>query len=335
MRFSTPLLATLISPSLSSPSKPPIRQIYTFPNNTFIENIAARSDSHLLITSLSVPTLFSIDPTTTTPTAQVIHTFPNATGLSGITEIRRDVFALVTGVWDLASTRATPGSLAIWTADFTMTTTPNPNPVVKFLTAIGNSTIFNGIARHPSNPTLLLAADSAAGRVWRVNLLTGSYEVAFSDPLLTPVGTAPGTNLGINGLKARGEYLYFTNSARRFFGRVGIDLLGSAVGRIEVIANSSVAGGDVVYDDFALEEKHDGGAWIASHPSYVVHVNSRAGQTVVNDTGLLLNPTSAAFGRGDGGEEGTLYVTNGGEFVGEDFTLINEGVVAVDMRSAC
>ncbi|KAJ9165557.1 hypothetical protein NKR19_g278 [Coniochaeta hoffmannii] len=318
MRFSTPLLATLISPSLSSPSKPPIRQIYTFPNNTFIENIAARSDSHLLITSLSVPTLFSIDPTTTTPTAQVIHTFPNATGLSGVTEIRRDVFALVTGVWDLASTRATPGSLAIWTADFTMTTTPNPQPT-----------------RHPSNPTVLLAADSAAGRVWRVNLLTGSYEVAFSDPLLTPVGTAPGTNLGINGLKARGEYLYFTNSARRFFGRVGIDLLGSAVGRVEVIANSSVAGGDVVYDDFALEEKHDGGAWIASHPSYVVHVDSRAGQTVVNDTGLLLNPTSAAFGRGDGGEERTLYVTNGGEFVGEDFTLVNEGVVAVDMRSAC
>jgi hypothetical protein len=73
--------------------------------------------------------------------------------------------------------------------------------------------------------------------------------------------------------------------------------------------------------------------WIASHPSYAVRValdGVDAGrQWVVNDTGKLLNPTSAALGRGSGRQERTLYVTNGGEFVGAD--LVNEGVVAVDL----
>lgn len=314
---------------MTVPTNPPIRQIYTFPKNTFIENIAVRSNSNLLLTSMSVPDLFSIDPKATTPTASAIHTFPNATGLSGIAEVAPDVFALVTGVWDLAATRAAPGSLAVWIVDFTVTAGGSQAPSTRLLTRIANSTIFNGIARHPTNPALLLAADSAAGAVWRVDLATGAYGVAFSSPLLAPTGTAPGTNLGVNGLKARGRYLYFTNSAQRFFGRVPVDGLGVPTGSIEVISRSTDAGADVVYDDMALDRDGGGGAWIASHPSYAVHVKLDGTQRVVNDTALLLNPTSAAFGRGDGGQEKTLYVTNGGEFVGSD--LVNEGVVAVDL----
>lgn len=286
--------------------------------------------SNLLLTSLSVPTLFSINPISTTPIPSIIYTFPNATGLSGITEISPDIFALVTGVWDQVNTRAALGSLAIWTVDFTSGTNNSGPPVAKFITGVANSTILNGIVRHPLNPTLLLAADSALGAVWRVDLLTGCYSVAFSDPLLAPLGTAPGTNLGINGLKARGSYLYFTNSARRYFGRVEVDYHGSVVGEIEVISNSTDAGADVIYDDIALD-RVGGGGWIASHPSYAVHVDLDGRQRVVNDTDKLLNPTSAAFGRGDGEEERTLYVTNGGESVGADFTLVNEGVVAVDL----
>ena len=53
------------------------------------------------------------------------------------------------------------------------------------------------------------------------------------------------------------------------------------------------------------------------------------GQGVVKDGVKLLNPTSAGFGGGGWRERRTLYVTNGGEFVGMD--LINEGVVALDL----
>ncbi|KAH8909323.1 hypothetical protein BR93DRAFT_924335 [Coniochaeta sp. PMI_546] len=325
MRLHALVLASWAMQAISTtPTNPPIRQIYTFPKNTFIENIAVRSNGNLLLTSMSVIDLFSVDPTVQNPTASVLHTFPNSTGLSGITEIAPDIFAVVTGTWDLAATRAAPGSLAIWTVDLT-----GPIPNVRFLTGIENSTIFNGIVQHPTNPALLLAADSAIGAVWRVNRITGAHGIAFSSPLLTPTGTAPGTNLGINGLKAKGKHLYFTNSARRFFGRVPVDSQGSPTGAVEIISNSTDAGADVVYDDIALDRDGEGGGWIASHPSYAVHVKLDGTQRVVNDSELLLNPTSAAFGRGNAEQEKVLYVTNGGEFVGMD--LVNEGVVALDL----
>ncbi|GAB1317643.1 hypothetical protein MFIFM68171_07853 [Madurella fahalii] len=308
---------------------PPIRNVYTFPKNTFIENIAVRSNSELLVTSMSVPDLFAIDPTVNNPDAPIVHTFANASGISGIAEITPDVFALVTGVWDLAATRAQLGSLAVWTVDFA----GRPDPVVTFVTGIENSTIFNGIARHPTNPQILLAADSALGAVWRVDLASGAYDVAFSSPLLEPTGTAPGTHLGINGIRADAgsSHVYFTNSAQRFFGRVAVDRDGNQAGAIEIISSSTDAGSDVIYDDIALDlRKGRGTAWVASHPSYAVQISLGGRQRVVNDTEKLLNPTSAAFGRGNARQEKTLYVTNGGEFVGND--LVNGGVVAIDLR---
>ncbi|KAB5516991.1 hypothetical protein GE09DRAFT_1231124 [Coniochaeta sp. 2T2.1] len=310
---------------ITRPTNPRIRPVFTFPKNTFIENIAVRPNSDLLLTSLSVPDLYSINPKAPAPTASVIYTFPNATGLSGIAEVSPDVYAVVTGTWDLANTRAALGSLQVWTVDLSDSNNGKDKVVVERLANIANSTIFNGIARHPTNPALLLAADSALGAVWRVDLRTGAYGVAFSSTLLAPTGTAPGTNLGINGLKARGMYLYFTNSARRFFGRVKIDSQGGAAGPVEIISSSSKAGEDVIYDDIALQDNGD--AWIASHPSYAVLVKKDGTQRVVNDTDLLLNPTAAAFGRGSREEEKTLYVTNGGEFAGAD--LVNGGVVAI------
>ncbi|KAK1750441.1 hypothetical protein QBC47DRAFT_121156 [Echria macrotheca] len=354
MKFSLCIGAlAAISGVAADTSNPPIRNIYTFPPNHFIENIAVRANGRLLITSMSVPQLFSIDPTVATPTAEVVHTFSNITGISGIAEISPDVFALVTATWDLASTRAELGSIRIWKVDFRRgpggpgpgpgpaTTASSSSPTISLLATVANSISFNGIARHPTNPRLLLAADSALGAVWRVDLETGAYGVAFQSEVLAPVGTEPGTNLGINGLKGEGGHVYFTNSARRFFGRVGIDGAGNRVGEVEVISGSADAGADVVYDDFALDGKPGKGggggarAWIASHPSYAVEVTfggsggGPASQRVVNDTALLLNPTAAAFGRGSRLQERTLYVTNGGEFVG--FDLVNEGVVAIDL----
>ncbi|KAL2133669.1 hypothetical protein VTI74DRAFT_1947 [Chaetomium olivicolor] len=218
MRVSAPISAFVVmawGSQATAVTNKPIRNVYTFPKNTFIESIAARANSELLITSMSVPELFSIDPTAPNPDASIIHTFTNASGISGIAEMSPDVFALVTGVFDLASTRALPGTLAVWTIDFTTCA----NPLVRFITQIENSTILNGVSRHPTNPRLLLAADSALGAVWRVNITTRTHDIAFSSPLLTPTGTVPGSHLGINGIRASEHHVYFTNSAQRFFGR--------------------------------------------------------------------------------------------------------------------
>jgi hypothetical protein len=244
----------------------------------------------------------------------------------GIAEVAPDVYAVVGGIWDLANTRAELGSLQVWTVDLSKATKK-----VKFVAEIANSTIFNGLVRHPFNPRLLLAADSAIGAVWKVDLVTGSYGIAFQDPLLAPIGTVPGTNLGINGLKAYGQYLYFTNSAQRFYGRVKVSSSGAKLSAIEKISESEDAGADVVYDDIALNIRNGvvKSSWIASHPTYAVQVKSDGSQVLINDTVKLLNPTAAAFGRGTFKEKKTLYVTNGGWF--EGFDLVKGGVVALDL----
>jgi len=217
-------------------------------------------------------------------------------------------------VWDFANTRALLGSLTVWTVNFG--TSP---PTVKNITRIANSTIFNGIAAVPGSTKLILAADSDIGAVWRVNINSGAYSIAFSDPLFA--NTATGI-LGINGIRIKGGYLYFTNSAQGIFGRVPIDGEGSKIGAAEVIAN--VPSG-VVYDDFAIDD--GGNTWIASHPNEVVEVTPNGNQRIITNTTLLLNPTNSVFGRGNLKERKTLYVTNGGWFVGND--LVNGSVVAI------
>jgi hypothetical protein len=312
--------SAIANPVPSSVTSPPIRNVYTFPINHFIENIAIRSNSKLLVTSLSVPSLWSIDPTLATPTAPVIHTFANVTGLSGITETTPDVFALITGTWDLPTTRAALGSLTVWTIDFNC----NP-PILKNVTSIVNSTIFNAITTVPGNPHLILGADSAIGAVWKVNLITGRYDIAFSDPLFQPVSDIPGSNLGINGMLAKGNYLYFANSAQNIYGRVKINAFGDKIGAAELISTDPIVGGH--YDDFDLDAGKN--AWIATHPNHVVKVRPDGSQKLLQNATLLKNPTAAEFGRGSAKERRTLYVTNGGEFT-PTFDLINGGVVSFD-----
>ena len=190
---------------------------------------------------------------------------------------------------------------------------------VQNITSIANSTSFNGIAAVPGSAKLILAADSAIGAVWRVNINSGAYSIAFSDPLFA--NTATGL-LGINGIRIKGGYLYFTNSAQEIYGRVPIDNEGSKIGAVEAIAN--VPSG-LVYDDFDIDDR--GSTWIASHPNEVVEVKPNGSQRIITNTTLLLNPTNAVFGRGNLKQKRTLYVTNGGWFVGND--LVNGSVVAV------
>ncbi|CZS96518.1 hypothetical protein WAI453_010004 [Rhynchosporium graminicola] len=326
-RFVSLCILGLLGISVASlqPPKPLLRNIFMFPPNHFIENIAVRSNSKLLLTSLSVNTLFSVDPTVATPNATVVHTFPTGHGLMGITEVSPDIFVIVSGIWDLSLTRAALGTLTIWTINLC-----NPDPIVKNITTIATSIQLNGLAPIPGSKHLILAADSDAGSIYLINISTGAYSTTITSPLFTPVNrTLPGQHLGINGIRTAGSFLYFTNSARQHYGRVPISALGQQTGPVQIISNNTIIGGAFgsQYDDFALDEK--GNAWVATHPNHVVRVTSGGQQTVVEDTELLLNPTSAQFGRGSERERRMLYVTNGGRFM-EDFTLVDEGVVALD-----
>jgi hypothetical protein len=282
----------------------PTQLVFQSPTGQFLENIAVRPSSKLLITSVLSPTLYTLDPTAENATLDEVHTFSNANGLTGIAEYQPDVYAIVASELNLTSTMAAPGSVVIWSLDLTSGGAPAPRRVAR----IPQSRLTNGLSTVPGHPDLVLAADSILGAAYEVNVRTGAVRVLIQDAAMAP--GAPGASPpapGINGLHVRAGLLYFTNSQLGTFSRV--PLRGGAV---EVLGVPQPG----VYDDFTFDS--EGRAWVATNPGALtlftrlkngtweqeIAVGDAAGSTVLN------GPSSAAFGRDGARETKILYVAS-------------------------
>ena len=89
--------------------------IWTFPNETWIENLAVRQNGEILATSLSRAAVYLVNPFE--HTATTVHQFEASDGVLGITEIVQDVFIVATAEVDLKTSKATKGSAKIWRLD--------------------------------------------------------------------------------------------------------------------------------------------------------------------------------------------------------------------------
>ena len=285
------------------------RQIFQFPNTTFtdIENVGIRPNGILLLSIITSPTIYLLDPSESAPTAQLLHTFPNATSCLGVTETSPDIFAVVVGNISVATKTGVPGTFAIWSVNLRLYP-----PVISKIAAVPEAKILNGLTHLQSDPVILLAADSQAGAIFSLNITSGVSEITIQNAALLPSATFP---LGINGLHPFGKDLYFTNSALGTFGSIPIDSMGKATGNVSIIATDGK--GDA-YDDFAID-RH-GNFWVTNHPDILAEITLGGEQmTIVNATSLV-QPTSAIFGKG----HSVLYVVTGGS---QSNTTIQSGQV--------
>ncbi|KAJ7192867.1 hypothetical protein GGX14DRAFT_593640 [Mycena pura] len=139
----------------------------------FLEK-AVRPNGKLLITSPQSPTLHMLESRTVeNPT---LDTFPNA---------------LIAFVLNDTTIRAIPGTIAIWRVDLTSHGPPGP-PRVNKAADFTDGMFLDGLGAAPGEPDLVLGADSAAGRVWQINLRTGAVRVAAQDDAFAPGAPAPG-----------------------------------------------------------------------------------------------------------------------------------------------
>ncbi|CAM6097038.1 unnamed protein product [Calypogeia fissa] len=90
----------------------PLELVYEFPNITWVENLAIRSNGEILIT-LAEPNLYLVN--TTAKSATLVYTFPDVLGLGGITEVDHDIFYLAAGNVSNITTR--PRSFSVWEVD--------------------------------------------------------------------------------------------------------------------------------------------------------------------------------------------------------------------------
>ena len=266
--FTSLYLALMELGSLLVSFAPPPRLVYQFPKDTQIENLAVRPSGDLLLSAISKPVLYTIDTTASTPYAEIVHTFPNATGLSGVTELNTpDVFAVVAGNWNYNFT-GQKGSFNVWRVDFR-----SDPPIVDLIAPIPEGDTLNGIAVVQDKSDTILVADSQLGAVWALDPNSHRKEatIAIRDKMFE-LDPKENFTLGINGINTRVDdrgrhFLHFTNSARNLYGIVPIKTDGSATGKARRIATLDLP---ARYDDFAIDP--NGNALLATHQNAVYRV---------------------------------------------------------------
>ena len=300
--------------------------VHQFPNETWVENLAIRSNGAILATLLSTPQLYQVAPSS--GAATLVHTFPNATGLLGITEVAPDNFYVVAGNFSTITFKNTPGSYSVWKVDFTKSYTGSLATVTK-VTDIPQGQQLNGMTLLSSSQGLVLIADAVAGNVLKLNVNTGAYSVAISDPSMVP---PPGSVLGIDGIKVHGNSLYFTNAGAETFNSIPISLTtGAATGAVKQIS------ADLPCDDFSFDVEGD--VYVAQGPADTVSFLTQTGFHKViagsNSSTTFAGATSTEFGR-TANDNLTLYVsTNGGILKPVNGEIVGGSIRSIQTLGSC
>jgi hypothetical protein len=265
------------------------RKAYQLAPGTWIENISQRGGLswYTRLTRLDSPIVQEVDPSHQHGDPRTIYTFPEATNATGIAELAADRYAVLT-----LNEVSDATTVSVWTLQASGDPTAS-----KVIEDVAGSELLNGLTAISS--TIVLATDTLLGGIVRINLETGVADKVLSGDAFS---------VGINGLKYRAPYLYYTNTLEGTFSRVVIDpVTGSPTGEAEIIASGDVLVGA---DDFALAYWTDAAFVTNFEKNTVVRVDIDAGtaEVVVED---IPAPTSAAFGTSGG-----LYVATSG--TGED-----------------
>ncbi len=318
------------APEPSTPStRPTIRPLSQFPNLTWIENIAVRSNGKLLVTLFSSPELYQIDPFKPNPTPELVARFPGALGILGITELDDDVFAITKGNFSSETGNVDPASFSVWKADLRKKT-----PVLSSIADVPDATILNGvttITQGSKKSKFIIVADSMAGVLWRVSLDTGKYSVLLISTAAQPAEPFP-DGWGANGVHVQDGVLFFTNSDRGLY-RVPINHDGTLKGKVELVANFE--GGD----DFTFTSAGRGETYIARGRFGSIEKVTKRGELVALEVAnadaplLLAGNTAVTFGRTPR-DKRTLYVTTNGGWSGlpDGAEQVGGRVLAIDLR---
>lgn len=273
-------------------------QLFKFPQSVDIENSILRPNGHLLLTTFNNGSLYTLNPSCPTPKAELIARFPGVTAISGISAIGADKYAVVGGI--RGSYHYT--NETVFTLELSHDGT---HPVIKATTQIPEASLLNGMAPLPSQPGVVLIADSRVGCLFRVDTTTGDAKIAFTHEALA-APTNASMPIGINGLKVAGRYAFFTNSARNTFARIPLAEDGEVVGDVEIIARLDPPKTGDDWDDFAIDAS--GTAYLAQPENALARVSSDGKQVTVAGGGnstALDGPTSVNLA-----EDGRIaYVT--------------------------
>lgn len=269
-----------------------------------------RPNGNILFSTLSNANLYELDPSTSPAQAQIVTTFPGATALTGFAKIGDDKYAVIGGIRGTYQYE----NETIYTIDLAA------NGTTGVAALLPDSIMLNGAASLPENESILLLADARVACIWRVDTSTGSAEKILEGEFLAAPANAT-VPIGVNGLKVRAGYVYFTNTGTGVFGRVAIDGEGYPLADAivpEVIATAADPT-SASWDDFTVLSD-DGSALACISPDGVVAISPTG--TVVQyigegeTDGWMLGPSSITINESAQGNFSAYVTTKGSSTAG-------------------
>lgn len=305
---------TLASPAPQKGSVPlPQRLLHQFPLGTWVENIWVRPNGNLLVsTSTPNASVYQVSkPWTKTPEVTLVHTFSEYVDrLIGIGESTPDKYVVVGSRFTSAELTGMPinGTWATMELDFTRDTN---RPSFRLIAAMPEANLLQSVAPLPHDPATVLISDQflhSPGQVWRLDTRTGKYSLAIKDlPELNTTNKV--ADVGINGIKIRGNQVYWANSDANIIYRLKIDQTGAPARGAKPEVVSHFAG--AVYDDFTFGPCNEDWIWATGNADNRLLAIRPDGKTVVvlgNGTDSVFpSPTAAGFGKRH--DKNILYVS--------------------------
>ena len=305
-----------ISARKTDPLPLPVEVIHQFPFPSWVQDLAIRRNGKILVTLLTAPELYEIDPSGRRG-VKLVHNFPEHLALTGIAELKPDIFYVSAGNVSIlpAATAATatnfslvgnnvPGAWDVYKVDLTKHHAPAKVTKVAHLPQAFN---LDGLTVLDADAGLLLLSDSLAGLVYKLDVKTGKSSVVIDDPSLKPL---PAIAIAVHALRIRDGSLYFDNSAQQTFVRIPIHPDGTAAGPAVILSTNINSNG------FAFDQKGD--AFLTENtPNALGYVPVGGGPSTVlagvplTAPSYLPGPQSAEFGR-SGRDCEVLYITTTG-----------------------
>lgn len=314
--------STVLDPEL------PSKVLHQFPLPTWIENLAVRSNGELLLTILTSPELYLVNPSDPKE-AVLVNKFDEVLALNGIIEVKEDVFYVAGGNYNAATFSNEAGSYFVWEVDMTSFNSKDSNSKAKIkkIVHLTDAGLPNGMELFSKEEGKILIADCDVGLVWKVDVNDGKVEKIIEVDEMKPP-TPPALPIGINGLKVRDGYLYWSNTGLQLFCRIKIDAEGKATGPVEILERN------ILIDDFVLDKK--GCAWLTTHGLNTLAVVKPGGGGVITAAGRIdkltvAGGTACQFGRTSSDSDILYFVTTGGMSAPVNGTEVEGGkVVAID-----
>jgi hypothetical protein len=243
--------------------------IYTFNSTIIPENIVLRRNNQLLVSCLTCPGLYQLDPTQgsgqipkvgflgtpithtwriiTSSALQVAHEFTGYTSTTGIVELEPDIFALGLDNFTLEG-GPVRGTWNLWTVDLRNCVAPEYDSRQVRITRIASAphAFLGGITIVNRSRGLIAATDYAHGTLWLVDIVNKHSSPIITSPQL--VANTGAGEIGVNGLKYKDGKLYFMTTTTGLYGYVPINgTTGSAIGGVVPIFDYAFELDDFVF----------------------------------------------------------------------------------------